>query len=229
MENNIGKVTININKKQKITNDDIKRMKGDRREFKTKYTEACNNRIPQQIETTRKQYIESRIKTRKAIEKEIQTRTKNTLEKLIEAGGVNSNNFWQIRKKLLGKGGKEDYDTITEDDITITDPENTKKHIADYFEDLYQAREGEQTHEAWTSKINNKIAEITKTTKNTNIHVEPITQEEVNNCMKQLKRGKSSRPDNIPNEALIEANHTTRKIITNVLKNIYETEKIPDQ
>ena len=119
MENNIGKVTININKKtKKITNDDIKRMKEDRTKFKTKYTEACNNRIPQQIETTRKQYIESRIKTRKAIEKEIQKRTKNTLEKLIEAGGVNSNNFWQIRKKLLGKGGKEEYDTITEDDIT---------------------------------------------------------------------------------------------------------------
>ena len=76
-------------------------MKEDRKEFKTKYTEACNNRIPQQIETTRKQHIESRIETRKAIEKEIQTRTKNTLEKLIEAGGVNSNNFWQIRKKLL--------------------------------------------------------------------------------------------------------------------------------
>ena len=70
-------------------------MKEDRKIFKTKYTEACNNRIPaQQIETTRKQYIESRIKTRKAIENEIQTRTKNTLEQLIEAGGVNSNNFF---------------------------------------------------------------------------------------------------------------------------------------
>ena len=46
-------------------------------------------------------------KTRKAIENEIQTRTKNTLEKLIEAGGVNSNNFWQIRKKLIGKGEKK--------------------------------------------------------------------------------------------------------------------------
>ena len=123
-------------------------MKEVRTKIKTIYTEAYNNRTPQQIETTRKQYIESRIETRKAIEKEIQTRTKNTLEKLIEAGGVNSNTFWQIRKKFLGKGGQEEYDTITEDDITITDPEKTKNHIADYFEDLYQAREGEQTHEA---------------------------------------------------------------------------------
>ena len=111
--------------------------------------------------------------------------------------------------------------------MTITHPEKTKNHIADYFEDPYQAREGEQTHEAWTSKINNKIAEITKTTQNSNI--ETITLQEVNKCIKQLKRGKSNGSDNIPNEAPIEANQTTRKIITNLLKNIYETEKIPDQ
>ena len=89
------------------------------------------------------------------------------MEKLIEAGGVNSNNFWQIRKKLLGKGGHEENDTMTEDVKTLTDPGKMKSHIADYFEDLYQAREGEQTHEAWTNKINNKIADITNIPKGT--------------------------------------------------------------
>ena len=44
-------------------------MKEDRKNHKTKYTEACNSKIPQEIVTTRKQYIESRIETRKAIEK----------------------------------------------------------------------------------------------------------------------------------------------------------------
>ena len=42
-------------------------------------------------------------------------------------------------------GGHEEYDTITEDNITVTYPDKAKNHIADYFEDLYQAREGEQT------------------------------------------------------------------------------------
>ena len=55
--------------------------------------------------------------------------------------------FWNIRKKLMGKGGQEEYDTITEDNIKIKDPITTKNHIADYFEDLYQAREAESTHE----------------------------------------------------------------------------------
>ena len=74
--------------------------------------------------------------------------------------------FWNIRKKLMGKGGQEEYDTITEDNIKIKDPITTKNHIADYFEDLYQAREAESTHETWTKTINEKIKLITKTNTN---------------------------------------------------------------
>ena len=88
-------------------------------------------------------------------------------------------------------------------------------------------REGEQTHEAWTNKINNKISEITNIAQRHNI--EPITIEEANKCIKQLKRGQCNGPDNLPNEAIIEANTTTRKIITSVLNKIYEKEKIPEQ
>ena len=135
--------------------------------------------------------------------------------------------FWNIRKKLMGKGGQEEYDTITEDNIKIKDPITTKNHIADYFEDLYQAREAESTHETWTKTINEKIKLITKT--NTNETPNEITLEELNKNIKTLKRGKSTGPDNISNEAIIEANKTNITTINNILNNIYNTEKIPDQ
>ena len=135
--------------------------------------------------------------------------------------------FWNIRQNLMGKGGQEEYDTITEDNIKIKDPKTTKNHIADYFEDLYQAREAESTHETWTKTINEKIKLITKT--NTNETPNEITLEELNKDIKTLKRGKSTGPDNIPNEAIIEANKTNRTTINNILNNIYNTEKIPDQ
>ena len=106
-------------------------------------------------------------------------------------------------------------------------PNNNQNHIADYFEHLCQAREAESTHETWTKTINEKIKLITKT--NTNETPNEITQEELNKNIKTLKRGKSTGPDNIPNEAIIEANKTNRTTINNILNNIYNTEKIPDQ
>ena len=103
----------------------------------------------------------------------------------------------------------------------------TKNHIADYFEDLCQAREAESTQETWTKTINDKIKQISKT--NTTETPNVITVEELNKNIKTPERGKSTGPDGIPNEAIIEANKINRNTINNILSNIYNTEKIPDQ
>ena len=120
----------------------------------------------------------------------------------------------------MGKGGQEEYDTITEDNITLKDPITTKNHITDYFEDLYQAREAENTHETWTKTINEKMKQITKTNTNTKGTPNEITLEELNKNIKTLKRGNSTGPDGIPNEAIIEANKTNRNTINNILNNM---------
>ena len=53
----------------------------------------------------------------------------------------------------MGKGSQDEYDTVTEDNIAIKDPTITEKHLADYFEDLYQSREAKSTHEIRQSTI----------------------------------------------------------------------------
>ena len=102
-----------------------------------------------------------------------------------------------------------------------------KKHIADYFENLYQAREGEMSHAEWTKKIDNKIDQITNM-KYEQTHQE-ISQNEINKNIKTIQRGKSTGPDRIPNEAIIEANQHNRNIIRKILNKIYNNEKIIDQ
>ena len=74
------------------------------------------------------------------IEKQaVQSRIKN----IIQEGGIKSNSFWKIRKKIMKNGKSEDdYDVITEDDTVITDPKEAKEYIEQYYENLYQAREG---------------------------------------------------------------------------------------
>ena len=52
---------------------------------------------------------------------------------------------------------------------------------------------------------------------------------ELNTAIKALKRGKATGPDEIPNEALIEANNTIRKKILRIFKRIYEKEETPDE
>ena len=90
----------------------------------------------------------------------------------------------------MGKGGQEEYDTITEDNITLKDPITTKNHITDYFEDLCQAREAENTHETWTKTINEKMKQITKTNTNTKGTPNEITLEELNKNIKNTKKRK---------------------------------------
>ena len=71
------------------------------------------------------------------------------------------------------------------------------------------------------------MAEIDKDKSEENI--EEINSEEINRCISKLRRNKSTGPDDIPNEAFIEANQETRELIRKSMNNIYNEEKIPDE
>ena len=87
---------------------------------------------------------------------------KQTADKLIREGGANSNTFWKTRKRVMNHNNHDDYYTIDENGNPIKDPDTAKDHIADYFENLYQAREGEESYEPWTKHINDTVNSISK-------------------------------------------------------------------
>ena len=107
------------------------------------------------------------------------------------------NKFWKIRKNMLSKR-QETYDTLDTDNQPITDPERAKEHIANYFEELYQARQGEEAYKQWTTHIETKVKEITQVTEQEENST--ITMKELNTAIKALERGKATGPDEIPNE-----------------------------
>ena len=102
----------------------------------------------------------------------------------------------------------------------IENPSQAKTHIANYFETLYQSREGEPNYEEWTKHIKNTVDTIAKNNAKSQDE-NPFSTQELNKCIKTLKRRKSTGPDNIPNEALIEADPITRAIYRETLNKVY--------
>ena len=156
-------------------------------------------------------------------------KAKKKIEKLIAEGGARSNHFWKTRKKILNQTKhNEEYDLITEEGETITDPNKSKEFIAQHYEELYQAREGRPEHQKWTKHIQ-MMTQIIESNRNRMIPEEAFTTKEIKTAIKSLKRGKALGPDEIPNELLIEANSNTIEIYKKMMNYILKSGNIPEQ
>ena len=119
-----------------------------------------------------------------------------------------------------------EYDLITENDREIQEPNETNEYIAEYYENLYQAREGKDKYKEWTKSIQTKTNELKH--KQTGPR-KPITLGEVKKATKQLKRNKALGPDEVPNELFIEANNYTIQLLTDLLNIVHMRKNIPDE
>ena len=104
--------------------------------------------------------------------------------------------------------------------------EETKSHIAEYFENLYQAREGKPEYQQWTNKITETVEKALKEDTNnpTRQGHPPINIKEMNKAVRKLKRKKSLGPDNIPNEVFIESSKETAATLTKMINNVHQSE-----
>ena len=177
---------------------------------------------------TKTKYMESQKKLRKAIEKEETNIINNKLQNLVKRAKINPNIIWETRKRAKGCNGLE-YNTIKEDGRRITDPQETKDHIADYFEDLYQAREGTEEYDEWTKEIKTTAQAALKNHKPITEKDSEISNKEFNTVIKKLQRKKSLGPDKIPNEIFIEANLETRKTLKTMIERAHRSEVIPHE
>ena len=136
------------------------------------------------------------------------------------------NAIWNVRKRLLGKR-RIDYDTVDENGNSITDPEKAREHIANYFEDLYKAREASAEGRGWSDEILKTNAETMKKAEEGE-KLKDITKKEMILAKKKLKRKKSCGPDYIPNEAIIYADNENTNNIRRQFNNILRDSTIPE-
>ena len=227
MKKTVGETTITTGNTKTKESEQIKNLRSEKRIARKEYNEARHSKNPE-IHQKLNKYVQSQIKLKQAIEEEGRRTAIEKLRKLKEHGGSKSRDFWRIRKQILNKGKKEEYDTIDEEGQIIKDPEEAKEHIATYYEQLYKAREGKPEYAQWTNHITEQVKTIEKEMKG-KPKPPQVTGKELKDTIKNLKKGKSTGPDNIPNEAFIYASEETTDIYRSIInKQITEVE-VPEK
>ena len=225
MTRHLGKITIKPGAIRKPSNPEIKRLKREKKEAKKELKEARKNNGNATEKMT--QYLETQKQLREEIEQYHKQRIQKITENITKNGGVNSREFWKIRKRILNQKTCE-YDLVTEDDEKITDGNRQKEYIATYYEDLYQAREGNPGYERWTKHIKRTVKSLEAYLENAEDET-PFSMKELEIAIRSLKTRKCPGPDNIPNEIFTKSSKATRYIYLNMFNKILRKREIPPQ
>ena len=105
--------------------------------------------------------MESQKKLTEAIENEEARKIEAKLQEPAKKVKMNPTTIWETCKRAKGCNGLE-YNTVDENGKCITNPQETKNHIADYSEDLYQAHEGTEEYMEWTNRIREAVEQALK-------------------------------------------------------------------
>ena len=98
--------------------------------------------------------------------------------------------FLERKKKITPKQSSNSYITLNESGHPIEDPAEAKEHIAQYFENLYQAREGRPQYAEWTREIKTTLKRITESDEMKE-DIDPILTTEVTEAMHKLNNNRS--------------------------------------
>ena len=227
LQDTVGEVTITVRKnKRGKESEDVKKAREERRERKKEYEEAI--RSGREVQKMKDQYFMAQVNLRQQIEINLKEESERNLEKMRSKLNIRTNEFWKYRAKCEGKGEKDDYDTITEDDVTLKGEQETKSYIANFYENLYRGRESHpdyeeksQQIEQWTKERESELEKARD--------VSEINVKELNMAIRKLKRGKAIGLDKIPNEALIETEEVARKCIVEVFNQTNKIKEMPEK
>ena len=209
IEETIGTKTTTIGSHKIKEPPKTKQLRETRKNKKTIFQMEIRNNGKNK-EMALKEYVNNQKELKEAIHIDKITRIEETTNKLIKEGGTKPNLFWKLRKQTIGKKN-DTYETISEEGVKIENPEVAKYHIANFDENLYQAREGKEPHKQWTETI--QAINIYNTNHTTH---EEVSEEELNKTIKMVKNNKATGPDQIPNEIFTKADK--KKHETNIPK-----------
>ena len=225
LKETIGQTKITTGGKNRKASQQEKDKRENKKTAKKIYEQALKQ-DRNDIKTKLEKYMEAQKELRDQIELDLQKTTKEKLEKYRKEGHMKQNQIWKLKNEAETSKENDQYDTITEEGKLLQEPEETKDYIANFFEDLYQARPAKNEYQNITEKIEQEVKNIEQELKN-KPPIEDFSMQELNNAIKKLKRKKATGPDNIPNEIFIEADQETKSIYLRNFNEINKTMNIP--
>ena len=114
------------------------------------------------------------------------------LKHIIQDGGTNSKQFWNIYRQVK-KPNAEDIDIlVTEDGDFVYTPEEIMEYNAMYYENLYTPRSGPQFNKDWTYLIEAKVKEYEANLDYEDLLMnQPLTRKEISLVIKDQPNNKS--------------------------------------
>ena len=123
------------------TPEEVKKLRQEKTKLRKEVKKSIRKGGEDKTEKLRK-YINIQKEIKEELETSIKEKTRDVANRLIQNGGTKSQMFWKLRKRIVNNKSQNTYDTITEEGTRLEEPEETREYIANYYERLYQAREG---------------------------------------------------------------------------------------
>ena len=202
----------------------------EKRRAKEEYEEAIKVGDHIKIKKTREEYINKQKETREVIENQHAIQVETIIQRLIKKNGEDRDLMYKIIRKLENTN-KEEFSYVKDDEgKRILDKEKEKEQYAMYYENLYKTRKPESEVNEWVTHVNTVISRYQqREIMREHSMNQPIVIEELQKAIKQLKPGKASGPDMIPNELIINGGPNIHNTLLNVFNEILITEKIPNK
>ena len=148
MEKTLDKITIKKGQYKPKMTEKAKQLKSEKKLARKLFEKAP----PEQKRKTLDEYVKKQKELRAELQLMEEQMVAAKIKKLADEGGIKSDLFWKIRKRILNKCKMDDdYDTVTEEGKVLLDKEVAKEYIANYYENLYLARQGNDEYKQWTN------------------------------------------------------------------------------
>ena len=149
-----------------------------------------------------------------------------TVEKIINTGGVNSPEFWEILKV---KSKRQEIRCAMKDkNGNLKETEEEIQNIyRDNYNELLKTPSAENEEEENAEKEVEENFDLLKRTAKNKIETEEITMEELNTAIKQMKKKKAADIGGMKAEYVIYAANEARKSLLSILNEIYKKNEIP--